>query len=136
MDQKDNDTADKALEDYTLDTPKFSMAGETYLCKCVKVYDGDTITVVFKPKLDTTYWKFRIRMLGIDTYELRTRDVDEKAKAYAARDFLRELTLDKLVSVKCGDFDDFGRILGVVYIGDININDLMIESGHAQFRAA
>ena len=30
-------------------TPLFSFDGITYIAKCVAVYDGDTITVVFQP---------------------------------------------------------------------------------------
>ncbi len=121
----------KKLAECGADTPKFSFSGDAYQSKCVKVYDGDTITVVLKPRLDSQYWKFNIRLLSINTAEIRNRDEDEKKKAYAARDFLREKILGKIVTIKCGDFDAFGRILATVFLDDENINELMLDTGHA-----
>ena len=51
-------------------TPKFTLEGDRP-CKCVKVYDGYTITVVFQPFPDTPFYKYNIRLNGIDTPELR-----------------------------------------------------------------
>jgi micrococcal nuclease len=122
----------KLLKDCTDDnTDEFSLAGETYEAKCVDVYDGDTITVVMKPKIDTKYSKFKIRLLGIDTPEIRTRDIEEKQLGYIARDFLQQKILNKIVTIKCGEFGNFGRLLGVVLLDDENINELMLADGYA-----
>lgn len=117
-------------------TPNFSFEGRTFVCKCVSVYDGDTITVAFCPYGDD-YYKFHIRLLGIDTPELRTNNPEEKKKGVEVRDFLRGLILNKLVVIKCGKFDKYGRLLGEVFTGtDVNateksINELLVEKNYA-----
>ena len=57
-----------------------------YQCKLLRVVDGDTIDVHID--LGFSVWhKARVRMLGIDTPESRTRNLAEKAlgKASSAR---------------------------------------------------
>jgi endonuclease YncB( thermonuclease family) len=125
------------LENYNVkNTPFFTLEGKEYLCKCVKVYDGDTITVVFKPfeiMLLNSIYKYNIRLAGIDTPELKTNNIDEKKKAVYVRDLLREKILDKFVVIKCGKFDKYGRLLADVY--DENktehINKWLIDGGFA-----
>mgnify|MGYP005995995245 FL=1 len=114
-------------------TPYFSLCDQEFTCKCVKVYDGDTITVIFKPFEQTSFYKFRIRLSGIDTPELRTKNKEEKKKGIIVRDFLRELVLGKIITIKCSDFDKYGRILADIYIKDMDksINTLLIEKGYA-----
>ena len=53
---------------------KLSFEGETIECKVVKVYDGDTITVVFPLKYKVKgipilgqMYKWNCRLIGIDT---------------------------------------------------------------------
>jgi micrococcal nuclease len=104
-------------------TPYFSFAG-SYLCKCVSVYDGDTITVVFNPFTSTNnIYKFKIRLAGIDTPELRTKDPNEKKRGIMIRDFLREMILDKLIHIDCEGFDKYGRILAYIHILNNTPND-------------
>ena len=55
-----------------------------YACKVTRVVDGDTIDVNID--LGFSVWhKARVRMLGIDTPESRTRRLDEKALGLAAK---------------------------------------------------
>ena len=112
-------------------TQYFSFCGREFMCKCISVYDGDTITVVFKPFESCVFYKFRIRLSGIDTPEMRTKNIGEKEKATEVRDFLRGLILDKLIKIKCGEFDKYGRLLAYVYIDDTNINQLLIDKKFA-----
>jgi endonuclease YncB( thermonuclease family) len=117
--------------------PKFSLEGLTRTAHVVKVYDGDTIKAVFNPfpqDPDSKKWKFRIRLLEVDTNEMAPKKKDypdeeirEEIKRLAklARDDLAEKILYKEITVKCGPFDPFGRILGYIYIEDFNINDYM-----------
>ena len=55
-----------------------------YECELIRVVDGDTIDcwidLGFKVK-----WKARVRYMGLDTWESRTRDLDEKKKGLAAK---------------------------------------------------
>ena len=114
-------------------TPYFSLCDQEFTCKCVKVYDGDTITVIFKPFEQTSFYKFRIRLYGIDTPELRTKNKEEKKKGIIVRDFLRELVLDKIITIKCSDFDKYGRLLADLFIcqdDKCSVNQMMIDNGH------
>ena len=74
--------------------------------KVIKVYDCDTITVATKfPYLTTlnesnTIYRFHIRLLGIDTPEMKTKNEDEKSIAHMAQKTLSDLILNKNVSLK------------------------------------
>lgn len=99
----------------------------------VSVYDGDTIKLQFKhPCLDKEYI-FNCRINGIDTPELRTRNKKEKEMGYKVRDCLRTEILNKIVSIKCGPFDKYGRLLVDVHTeNNINISDWLIKQGYAK----
>ena len=70
--------------------------------KVIKVYDGDTITIVSDiPGLkDSPFYKFSIRLNGIDTPEIRGKTEDEKLIAIKARDDLSNLILGDIVYLK------------------------------------
>ena len=73
-------------------------------------------------------------MYGINTPESRTRDLEEKKRGLAAKDRLTELITGKEIVIKtklAGERGKFGRVLGRVYVDDHNINDQLIEEGHA-----
>ena len=118
----------------------FSFEGKIKKGKCVNVYDGDTIKIVFP--LQGELYRWNCRLTGIDTPELRTKNKKEKKFGYEVRDKLREKILNKMVSIKCGEFDKYGRLLGEIFIesdsqsggGEKNnksVNDWLIESGYA-----
>ena len=74
--------------------------------------------------------------MGIDTWESRTRDLDEKAKGLAAK--ARNKELIEKVSSKPGYFrlkshgvGKYGRCLGELFVEDKNINQTLIAEGHA-----
>jgi micrococcal nuclease len=112
------------IEEIPTKAPVFSLEGKTFVARCVKVYDGDTITVIFK--YSEKYYRWRIRLLRINAPELRKQT---KQKGIIVRDTLRNLILNKIVKVKCGKFDAFGRILGEVYLDDLNISSELLSLG-------
>ena len=124
----------KNLEQMTSKTNKFSLNGYKTIAKCVHAYDGDTIHVVFKMPHSNEYNKWVIRMMGIDTPEIKAKNTNEKQLAVKARDFLRELILDKIIIIECLDFDKYGRLLGNLFIegNDVSISNMMIEKGYAK----
>ena len=124
----------KILEQMTAKTNKFSLNGYKTFAKCVHAYDGDTIHVVFKMPNSNDCYKWIIRMMGIDTPEIKTKNTYEKQLAVKARDFLRELILDKLIVIECLDFDKYGRLLGNIYIegNEMSLSNIMIEKGYAK----
>jgi micrococcal nuclease len=111
-----------------------------YRGKLERVVDGDTIDALIDVGFDI-WIKKRIRYSGIDTWESRTRDLEEKAKGLEAKARNKEL-LEK-VSSKSGYFrlkshgvGKYGRVLGEIFIEDkdgkqYNINKTLISEGHA-----
>lgn len=97
-------------------TPLFSLEGREFDAKVVYIYDGDTMHVVFK--VFGEYHRWNCRITGVDTPELRTKNETEKQFGYKVRDIIREKLMDKLVRVKCGEFDKYGRLLLDVYMPD------------------
>lgn len=79
--------------------------------KCVKVYDGDTfhLGIILPPPYGAT--RFCVRLLGVDTPELRSRDRAEKALAREAREIVKKEILNKIVHVSVSQYDKYGRIL-------------------------
>jgi len=108
-----------------------------YNCKVTRVVDGDTIDVNID--LGFQVWhKARVRMLGIDTPESRTRRLDEKALGLASKARLKEMLKDKKVRIECAkEKGKFGRVLAIVWAmdkegNDVNCNDQLCVEGHAR----
>lgn len=109
-----------------------------YLCKLRRVVDGDTIDVEID--LGFSVWhRARVRMLGIDTPESRTRNLEEKALGLASKERLKELLKGKQVKLTCSkEKGKFGRVLATVWTIDkatgdeIDVNALLCEEGHAR----
>ena len=111
-----------------------------YKGKLDRVIDGDTVDAMIDLGFNT-WVKRRIRFHGIDTWECRTRNLEEKKKGLAAKERTKELLTE--VTNKPGYFrikshgvGKYGRVLGELFIKDIqnnqiNINETLIEEGHA-----
>jgi len=98
----------------------------------IKVYDGDTITIATRlPYKDSPLYRFPIRLKGIDSAEIKSKNINEKKNAMISRDVLTELILHKTVLIKNIENEKYGRILADVYLGEICVNDWMIEKGYA-----
>lgn len=94
-------------------TPLFSLAGEVMIGKCVKCYDADSVHIVVNYR--DRFNKFKCRLADIDTPELRTSNLLEKKIAKEARNLVRKWIEGKLVLIKCGSFDKYGRLLIYIY---------------------
>lgn len=107
---------------------KFTICGE-YPARVCNVYDGDTCTCIleFNQKLQ----KFSVRLTGIDTAEMKSKDPELKKKALAAKQYLSSMILNKIVRLECEGLDKYGRILGKVYLDDVCLNTKMIELKYA-----
>lgn len=104
----------KDLESKTKETPLFSLNGKHFDAKIVYIYDGDTMHCVFK--VFGEYYRWNCRIWGVDTPEIRTKNEGEKKKGIEVRDILRNKLQDKILTIKCYDFDKYGRLLIDVYI--------------------
>ena len=126
-----------------------------YECELIKVVDGDTIDcwidLGFKVK-----WKARVRYMGLDTWESRTRDLEEKAKGLLAKARNNELLEQGIFKLRSFGTGKYGRVLGEVFVspdfvgehitecisnpenkidlssdGWVSVNDILMEEGHA-----
>jgi micrococcal nuclease len=115
-----------------------------YKCKILRVVDGDTVDIDIDLGFGIWVHKERVRIMGIDTPESRTRDLVEKAFGLAAKEYLKTLLpadsmkiLKTEVDKKGGDKKGkFGRVLGDFFVEPTNagpqrVTDLLIEAGHA-----
>ena len=67
----------------------------------IKVYDGDTITIASKmPYENSSLFRFSVRLNGIDTPEIKSKNKNEKALAILARDSLSQLIMNKNVTLQ------------------------------------
>ena len=65
-----------------------------YRAKLIKIVDGDTIDALIDVGFDT-WVKKRIRYMGLDTWECRTKNLEEKKKGLAAKERNRQLLNSK-----------------------------------------
>ena len=111
-----------------------------YKAKLDRVVDGDTVDALIDVGFDI-WFKKRIRFKGVDTWESRTRNLEEKALGLKAKARTKEL-LEK-ISSKSGYFrlksyglGKYGRVLGEIFVMDKdgkqwNVNETLIAEGHA-----
>ena len=97
--------------------------------KVVKVYDGDTITIATTLPFDNSpIYRFSVRLAGIDSPEIKAKTSIEKMLAQKSQQGLENLVLDKVVQLKNISFEKYGRILADVYVGDLFVNQWMIDN--------
>ena len=103
-----------------------------YKVDVTRVVDGDTVDVDIDLGFGMTYKKQRVRMMGIDTPESRTRDLEEKFYGLKSKEFLKDLLKDREVQLVSHDKGKFGRILGELFIDDWkqSVNQMMIDGYH------
>ncbi|MCX7874696.1 MAG: thermonuclease family protein [Melioribacteraceae bacterium] len=102
------------------------------------VYDGDTISVEIDLGLHTFIKDEKIRLNRINAPEVKGK---EKPKGIKSRDFLRKKILGKeilLETIKDKD-EKYGRYLGEIFLEVeknkyVNINDLLVEKGFAEYK--
>ena len=106
-----------------------------YSCKLVRVVDGDTADAMIDLGFDV-WVKSRIRFYGVDTWESRTRNKEEKVKGLAAKAYVKDLLENsdegKFV-LKSYGVGKYGRVLADLFVKghEKSINDLLLENGHA-----
>ena len=110
-----------------------------YRCKILKVVDGDTVDVDIDLGFGVWLKKERVRMMGIDTPESRTRDKVEKLFGLSAKQYVKDNMPTNSMQILKTEIDrsggdkkgKFGRILGDFILDDKRLTDMMIEDGHA-----
>ena len=121
---------------YYKDVKKYIFEGLKIKARVYKVYDGDSINIIFKYK--DGYIRQPCRINGIDTPEISRCTDEEKQLGLTAKEYLSSLILEKLVEVEILKTDKFGRQLVNVSILDENqipqtdIAELLITGGYAK----
>jgi micrococcal nuclease len=106
-----------------------------YSAKVVRVVDGDTADAMIDLGFDT-WVKKRIRFYGVDTWESRTRNLEEKKKGLAAKDYVKDLLENSdegKFLLKSHGVGKYGRVLGELFVKgeEKSVNELLKENGHA-----
>lgn len=86
----------------------------------IHVGDGDSITL-----LDEQQQRHQIRLAEIDAPELG------QAYGQASKRTLKELIGQQQVRIHLLDIDQYGRIIGIVYLNDQDVNAYMLTQGMA-----
>lgn len=116
----------------------FSLDGLSTFCRIVDVLDGDTMTVIIP--LHDTFYKFIIRLYGIDTCEIKSKNINIHEKGIDAKNRVISLLCSSnnikdinynltkkeikdffnnnfiIAYISCKEFDKFGRTLGDVFL--------------------
>ena len=106
-----------------------------YSAKLVKVVDGDTADAMID--LGFNVWvKNRIRFMGVDAWESRTRNKEEKVKGLAAKEYVKDLLQNSdegKFSIISHGRGKYGRVLGELFVKghEKSVNELLKENGHA-----
>jgi len=103
--------------------------------KVVKVYDADTITIANHLTIggtqSTEIYRFQVRLNGIDSPEIKSKNATTKELAKKARDALSNMIFWKIVELKNVKLEKYGRLLADVYLGDIHLNQWLIDNNYA-----
>lgn len=101
--------------------------------KVIKVYDGDTITIASKLQnsTDETIYRFSVRLSGIDSAEMKSKNEIERLHAIRSRDALSSIAFGKMVVLKNVSIEKYGRLLADVYYNNIWLNDWMLKNNYA-----
>jgi micrococcal nuclease len=108
-----------------------------YKCKILKVVDGDTVDVDIDLGFGIWQKDERVRIMGIDTPESRTRDKVEKKFGLASKEKLKSLLgktgiLKTQINKKGEDMKGkFGRILGDFLVDGKKVSKILCEEGFA-----
>ena len=107
-----------------------------YKAKVTICVDGDTVDVTIDVGFNISY-SGRVRLVGIDTPESRTRDKVEKKFGLLAKEylktFIKEAGKDLIIKTKKDGKGKYGRILGELFKQgeEKSINTIMVEKGYA-----
>ena len=96
---------------------------------CVKCYDGDTITVV--AEVGGRPARLNLRIIGIDTPELRGRGKAETVCARKVQQVLEKIALHKFVSLPNACLDKYGRLLcsPILEGSQQSLTELLLNAG-------
>jgi len=100
--------------------------------KIISVYDGDTFRADIKGLPDIIGKNIAIRILGIDTPEIKGKCEEEKIVAIKARDFARKALFNaEKITLKNLKRDKYFRLLADVYFDDTDLGNALLVNNLA-----
>ena len=110
-----------------------------YKCKVLRIVDGDTVDIDIDLGFGIWMHRERVRIMGIDTPESRTRDKIEKTFGLASKARLKDMLPIGSTQILKTEIDrsgedkkgKFGRILGDFLIDGRRVTEILVEEGHA-----
>ena len=69
--------------------------------------------------------------MGIDTWESRTRNKEEKVKGLLAKARTKELLEGGKFTLQSHGLGKFGRVLGECFVDGKSVNQILLDEGHA-----
>lgn len=125
---------DQEKKPVTIDTVEYSSStpfiANITTGRVVKVYDGDTITVatnIVNDNVSDTFYRFSVRIRGIDCPEIRSKNDNEKKCAKIARKAVLDAVYHKIVTLTNVSYDKYGRILADVSIDDVSVSKMLLD---------
>tara|TARA_B110000967_G_C18389359_1_gene319174 strand:- start:189 stop:524 length:336 start_codon:yes stop_codon:yes gene_type:complete len=105
------------------------MQNYVYKATIESIYDGDTVTCTIDCGFGVKLTKQKIRLYGINCPEMRG---DNKVKGKESRDALRAKLMHKDILLKTikDKKGKYGRYLGILYLGEENINDWIVDNNY------
>lgn len=133
---------------------KFDLDGSRMWVRLINAHDGDTMTVGFE--FASQFYRTNVRLIGLDTPEIRSKDPNEKLLAVQARNrvlnwaapalfevdgmYEEKQVMEKLkqtpvvLFVECREGDKYGRPLVKVFktsVATDSINDMLLQDNQA-----
>lgn len=108
-----------------------------YNVTVLRVVDGDTLEVYVDLGFKI-FKKVTVRLYGIDTPEIRTRDLEEKKAGKIATNRVKQLieSNNHKAVIHSKGIDKYGRCLGVIFVNVkdklINVNETLLEENLAK----
>lgn len=103
----------------------------TYKAKVTRVVDGDTIDCEVDLGFNVVM-RERFRLARINTPEIRGK---ERPQGLISKQWLIDLleSHNNEITIKTGKAGKFGRWIAEIIIGDLNVNDELVKTGHAEY---
>ena len=104
-----------------------------YRARLKRIIDGDSCVLIVSLGFYIEI-EMHFRLLGINTPELNSKDINIRNKANLAKTRLEELLKDKELIIKTekDKTEKYGRMLATIFVNDLNINNQLINEGLAE----
>ena len=103
----------------------------TYTVKeVVRVLDGDTVEILIDLGFNITI-KQIVRIKGINSPEIHTKDKAEKIKGQASKAYAEQWFAQKELTIRTFKDEKYGRMLGEFFCGEENFSESAVAEGHA-----